>query len=155
MKTDNLIVAVIIILFLCASCEKADKDRGIAYYQNKIGEGYLFGKFENDSIVPISNSKIEIKFYAPPSDLGPTFGDRIYVDYVYTDDDGKYSFRFVKKIDSKKVFKCHVSEVYSPLPEGISMPSNFELGLDIFKKSNKIVLDTIFYYPGVLFPDEL
>ena len=88
-KFSFLVLIFTAVLYL--SCEKDEKGQRITYYKNKTGEGYVFFKFKNDSIAPIENAKIGIEFYR----VGWFSTITNHFDYIYTDNNGKYSFKFL------------------------------------------------------------
>jgi hypothetical protein len=142
MKNVKLILlAIAAILFTTAACEKDENGNRITYYKNKTGEGYVFYKFENDSIAPIANAKTQIESYI--RGWFTTFTS--HFDYVYTDNNGKYSFKFVKKINEKKADGYYILspfEGYKPAHG----TGNIHLDYKLLDNSNKIFIDTIFYY---------
>jgi len=146
MKKNALILFVSILL--CISCEKDDNGQRISYYKNKIGEGYVFIKFKNDSIAPVKNAKIRIEFWAH-SGMSGILSSRIkHSDYFNTDNNGKYSFIFLKRINEKKVGGCYifppapVENYNGPIPNSGSIHFNYSS----LEKSNKVFIDTIFLY---------
>ena len=151
--TKILVVATAAVLFAVASCQKDENGNRITYYNKKTGEGYVFYKFENDSIAPITNAKTQIQSYR----MGMFSTITVHSDCIYTDNNGKYSFKFVKKIKGEKVEEHHISlQSFPNKPDGISSPSiTLKSDSDLLRNSNKIVLDTIFFYPGIRFPSEI
>ncbi len=145
MKNVKLtLLAIAATLFITVACEKDDNGNRITYYKNKTGEGYVFYKFSNDSIAPIANAKTQIESYY----FGMFSTLKNHFDYVYTDNNGKYSFRFVKKINEKKAEGYYIS---SPYITDISTNSghgggNIHLDYNLLDNSNEILIDTIFYY---------
>jgi len=140
------LVATAAILFITA-CKKDENGNRITYYKNKTGEGYVFFKFKNDSIAPVENVKIEIESYT----VGMFSTITRHYDYVYTDNNGKYFFTFVKKINGEKIeaFYLLVNDFpFSIDSIPITMSGNgIKYNNDILNKSNKISFDTIFFYP--------
>ena len=133
-------------ILLCLSCEKDEQGKWISYYKNKIGEGYVFYKFENDSIVPINNLGIEIISYARIRWIMFGIGKHDHTDVVYTNSEGKYSFKFAKKISNQKVIEYEINP-YGPsdAPFGF-IPSHVKVDINMLDKFNKISIDTIFFY---------
>jgi len=152
MKRLTFLLTVVTVL-LCLSCEKDDKGQRITYYKNKTGEGYVFYKFDNDSIVPTNNSRIEITSYLQGSGSGLFYSRSNHTDIVYTNNEGKYSFKFLKTINGKKIVEYQITVRYSP-----DMPTNFYfcnspvIDPDLLRNSNNIVVDTIFYFGQVKYP---
>ena len=141
----TLLVLVLIIFGLTDfGCEKDELGHKITYYKDKTGEGYVFFKFKNDSIAPIKDAKIEIKTYTKGSEL---FGMQ-HFDHINVDDNGKYSFKFVKKIDSEKAIGCFVSVKDFSLMYENHIPSSgsIQLHYSLLDNSNEILIDTIFCY---------
>lgn len=143
MKTLKLIAITSIIMLLCISCEKDENGNRITYYKNKTGEGYVFYKFENDSIAPIESVKIGIESYIV--EMFSTITR--HFDYVNIDNNGKYSFNFVKNINGKKTNGyC----ILSPSPIGYDEPipssGNVHFDHNSLEESNTIFIDTIFIY---------
>ena len=143
-----LLATTAAVLFTAASCEKDENGNRITYYKNKTGEGYVFFKFKNDSIAPIANAKIEIESYAHGMYVNNT-----HFDYVYTDNNGKYSFKFVKKIynygaGSSKVagYEIKVKELPPIDNFPVSYSGDILLNCISLDNSSKIFIDTIFYY---------
>ncbi|MCL2132375.1 MAG: hypothetical protein FWH36_08020 [Lentimicrobiaceae bacterium] len=132
------------ILFTATSCQKDENGNRITYYKNKTGEGYVFYKFKNDSIAPIVNAKTQIESYR----FGMFSTLTNHFDYVYTDNSGKYSFKFVKKINEKKIdgyYICSPYPVDVPINPGHG-GGNTHLEYGLLNNSNKFFIDTIFYY---------
>jgi len=99
-KLKILIVIITTVLFL-NSCNKDENGYRISYYKNKTAVGWLYYKFENDSIAPITNFKM--KSYCSGEDRGWIFPwSREHTDYVYTDNNGKFTCKLVKKINNDK-----------------------------------------------------
>jgi len=96
-----LLATVAFLLLTVASCQKDENGYRITYYKNKKAIGYLFYKFENDSIAPITNFKM--KSYSSSGGIGWLFSGKSHTDYVYSDNNGKYVFKLVKRIDNNKV----------------------------------------------------
>ena len=156
---------VVVGVFVVYGCEKDDQGQRITYYKNKTGEGYVFYKFDNDSITPISNLAIEIISYAEnPWDMFST-GDFRSPNIAYTNNDGKYSFRFVKRIGERKVYKYNISiydiskgnfpnlpYIYTPvriddiLVSIVHTPFDIEINANLLQDSHKIIVDTIFFH---------
>jgi len=147
--TVKIFLLAAAVLLIAASCQKDENGNRITYYKNKTGEGYVFFKFKNDSIAPIENAIIKIESYT----VGMFSTITRHYDYVYTDNNGKYSFKFVKKICSGSFgnYKVAGYEIFSSLPIGYdvsySSGNYIRFKHDLLDNSNKIFNDTIFYYP--------
>jgi len=101
MKRFKILIAIIATILLFNSCEKDENGYRITYYKNKTAIGWLFYKFENDSIAPITNFKM--KSYCSGENRGWIFPwSREHIDYVYTDNNGKFTCKLVKKINNDK-----------------------------------------------------
>ena len=158
MKNSRFIynaVAVLLvgILFVAYGCKKEIDDQGnrITYYKNKTGEGYFFFKYNNDSIGAMKNAKIGIESWASDGWTGIFAGRITHFDYVYTDANGKYSFKFVKKIDGAKAtyFRVFV-EYFDNMPNPYSVSGNYiTLNYSLLDNSNTVFIDTIFYHPDM------
>jgi len=147
MKKIKILITIISTILLFNSCEKDENGNRITYYKNKIGEGYVFYKFKNDSIAPIVNAKVEIQSYAHGM-----FVNANHFDYVYTDYNGKYSFKFVKIIYNYGAgsYKVAGYEISASLPIEYDKPipssGSIHLKHSLLDNSNRIFIDTIFYY---------
>ncbi|MDR3047870.1 MAG: hypothetical protein LBU51_09755 [Bacteroidales bacterium] len=151
MKKVNFLLFLLVAILLFSGCEKDENGNRIQYYSNKTGEGYVFLKFENDSIAPINNITWSIK-----SDGGGAliFGVTHY-DYVNTDINGYYSFKFVKKIDGTKVDCYELTSDIESLPTELKYYgslSNFRaphgndphIYFEDIKDTKKYSFDTLF-----------
>jgi len=153
-KITVLVSLLLGISFVCISCEKDEKGQRITYYKDKTGEGYVFYKFDNDSIVPANNSRVKITSCLQGSGYGLFYSRPNHTDVVYTDNNGKYSFKFLKTINGKKVLEYQINVTYSP-----DMPTRFyhsntpKFDSDLLRNSNKIVIDTIFHFGEVKYPN--
>ena len=175
MKTLKTQIPILLLLlssiFICANCEKDDRGYWVSYYKKKTGEGYVFFKFENDSITPISNLAVEIISYAEnPWDMFST-GPLRSTSIVYTNNNGKYFFKLVKKIDDRKVYKYNISihdisKGYFPnlpnfpnfpndhrpvriddmLVSIVHTPFDIEFNANLLQDSPQIIVDTIFFH---------
>ena len=135
-----LLATAVAVLFSAASCEKDENGNRITYYKKKTGEGYVFYKFKNDSVAPIANAKTQIESYT----VGMFSTITNHFDYVCTDSNGKYSFKFVKTINNSRVDGCGI---ISSSPIGY-FPSSGSIHLksSSLDKSNKIFIDTFYIY---------
>ena len=142
MKNIKILLLALVAILFTISCKKDENGNRITYYNNKTGEGYVFLKFNNDSIAPIKNVKTQIESYT--AEWFSTFTS--HFDYVFTDNTGKYSFKLVKKINEKKVDGYYV---FSPYNDSILPAHTMGIHLDcnLLDNSNKFIIDTIFYYP--------
>ncbi len=147
MKAKNLIL--IVTLFLCCTaCKKDENGNRITYYKNKTGEGHVFFKFKNDSIAPIKDAKIGLEYWTAGS--GGFFSTALkHVGYVQANSDGKYFFYFLKKINGEKVRTCYIFVEDSPYDFSQPIPTSGSVRIryGLLDTSNKIFIDTIFYYP--------
>jgi hypothetical protein len=98
MKALRITLLLIATVLLLSSCKKDENGYYIKYYEDKTGVGYVFYKFESDSIAPIADVKMSIKSYTGGGEL---FNSN-HFDYTYTDNNGKYTCDFVKKINGVK-----------------------------------------------------
>jgi hypothetical protein len=96
-----LFLAAILLASSCDKVEKDDQEQVIEYYKDKIGVGYVFYKHANDSVAPIKNVKMEIE--ASGGGTGWLFPGYHHADYLITDADGKYTFKFIKTIDKEEI----------------------------------------------------
>jgi hypothetical protein len=141
-KHMPILLILLSLSFIYSACQKDENGKWITYYKNKTGEGYVFYKFRNDSIAPIINTQVLIESYT----RGWYYTFTSHFDYAYTDNSGKYSFRFVKTINEKKVEGYYILS----RSEGIHIVHGLGIHLDcnLLKNSNKILLDTLFYDPN-------
>ena len=155
----RLLLLLLSILFTSMSCEKDDQGNKVTYYKNKIGEGYVFfacssntGSFLSpngrikrdliDSIRPASDVKIKIHSYTQGfMDMGILR----HFDYVYTDNNGKYSFKLLKTINGKSVVEHHITI----LNYG-GTPSTVNLSYAIQTKKGYLI-DTLFIISNTLY----
>jgi hypothetical protein len=95
MKTIKLILTASIILLLCVSCEKNQEGNWSTYYKT-VGEGYIWDATNNR---PLEGASITVNSCFSGSDW--------YVPVVketfYTDENGYYRIRFVKRARDGKV----------------------------------------------------
>ena len=151
MKQIKILLVTVATILLFNSCEKIIDENGhrITYYKNKTAVGYLFYKFENDSIAPITNFKMES--YCSGENRGWIFPwGKSHTDYVYTDDNGKYMCKLVKKIDNDKVtyYEIKYGQSFPIVPtyiEGNGEKSGSFFYTDI-KNIETWYLDTTFCY---------
>ena len=151
MKKVNFLLFLLVAILLFSGCEKDENGNRIQYYSNKTGEGYVFLKFENDSIAPINYFECHVNTYSS----GGLFTTYHHLDNVNTDINGYYSFKFVKKINLTKVdryeltygiallpteFECYGSVSNWRAPHGEDSHIYFE---DI-KDTKKYSFDTLF-----------
>ena len=137
-------IATIILLF--TSCERDEQGHRISYYKNKTGEGYVFYKFENDSIAPINNLKVEVRSCFISTHMFIAGGHYSHSGIVYTNNEGKYSCKFGKKVDGEKVVDYEINPDYPPnVPFGF-IPTIVRFNTDILDNSDKISIDTIFFH---------
>jgi hypothetical protein len=83
------------------SCKKEKDENGnyVTYYENKMVTGYVFSA---DSLLPIPNCLMHIEA-AKYFGYGWSGSKEAHADYCYTDETGKFTFKFVKKINTHKV----------------------------------------------------
>jgi len=131
------------------SCQKDDKGQRISY-RNKTGEGYVFRVYYSDTIPflsvrdrieknlidsmkPASGVKVEIKAFTQGfMDTGILY----HSDYVYTNDNGKYSFKLLRSINGKSIAGHHITG------EKCS-PSHISL-YDAIETKKGYLMDTLF-----------
>jgi hypothetical protein len=145
MKQVKILLLLVATVFLFNSCQKDENGYRITYYKDKIVVGWLFYKFENDSIAPIPNIKMES--YCSGEDRGWIFPwSREHTDYVYTDNNGKFTCKLVKKINNDKgnYYKITWGGPLPIVPASIKWKKdNYFFSRDI--KDVKIVnIDTVF-----------
>jgi hypothetical protein len=107
----RIVVFSVFATFLSA-CDKDESGKKIKYYKHVTGEGYVFYKFFDGTIIPFKNAEIRILASTTPDYGGMTsdgFGSR---QEVKTDDNGKYSCRFVKQIGINIIGIRHEPEYY-------------------------------------------
>jgi len=124
LKKYTALLLLLSILFTSMSCEKDDQGQRITYYKNKTGEGYVFYKYYSagidspiDSIKPAANVKIEIECYTQGF---MDAGILSHSDYVYTDNNGKYSFKLLKSINGKSIAHRYITVLTRNGPGPIS-----------------------------------
>jgi len=121
MKKNIILVAIISTLISFSSCVKDENGYRITYYKNKTGEGYVFfvhysdtlpltikDRIEEgliDSVRPAPNVKIKIEAFTRGF---MDTGILCHSDYVYTSDNGKYSFKLLKAINGKSIAGHHI-----------------------------------------------
>jgi hypothetical protein len=101
-KNESLLLFISTIL-LFISCNKEIDENGykITYYKNKTAVGYVFYMFENDSTSPVPNIKMESYCSGGSGWILP--GGNSHIDHVYSDNNGKYVCKLVKRIENDKV----------------------------------------------------
>jgi hypothetical protein len=134
----GLILMVTILLF---SCEKDENGYYIKYYKDRTGTGYIFYKWNNDSIAPIPNLKMEIRAHTQGSDLFP---GKDHFDYVYTDKNGKYEFKVVKTIDREYCVSYVIGWVSLPVQNPAHIGVRGCYYAEFFDKKGIAQVDTIF-----------
>jgi hypothetical protein len=148
--TAAMLCIVLILLFAAGSCEKPP-EKGIKYYNNIKGEGHVFYRYFNDSLVPSANVTVYIEA-SENLDIG--MGETAYShsSHVTTDENGRYTVQFVKSIDGNDMEEYwwkSTAFIYPPVaPEGFYffMESGIRCSKqDILTNTNLIIYDTLFY----------
>jgi len=104
MKTIKILCTVIFATLLLAGCEKDEDGQWIRYYKQPTGEGYVFVKNADGSITPYSNKTDCISLEAGWTKGSGLFGtSRKHTDLYSTDANGKFTCKFVRKIDRHDV----------------------------------------------------
>lgn len=147
MKAKNLIL--IVTLFLCCTACKKNQEGDWATYYKTVGEGYIYDATNN---IPLKGASITVRssfdnfmMYVPKTE--ETF---------YTDENGYYQIRFMKRAKDGKVLKYSFEVGSGPMippppPYWFRMnPSGTfpDIGMypeDIKDKKN-ITFDTIKFY---------
>jgi len=153
MKNSRFIynaVAVLVagILFVAYGCQKDNQGNRITYYKDKTATGYVFYKnydAEIGSLVgpirPASNLEIKISVWIPGS--WTTLYE--HIDYVYTDINGQYQFKLLKKINGKYVQRHNIEVICST---GTTIPSNIDLYSEgTLYRDKEYLIDTVFINP--------
>jgi hypothetical protein len=135
MKTTKTILIALATICMLVSCKKEKDEYGnyVTYYKNKTAIHYVYSV---DSLTPVKNYKMHIQACVSGPELFP--GPE-HIDYCYSDQDGRCSFKFVKKINMQTVDYW-----------GIAIGSDLTPAKYVFSKSevenitDELILDTIF-----------
>jgi hypothetical protein len=100
MKRLIAILSIVVVTILSlTNCEKEKDANGIPvkYYENVIGEGYIYYKYSDENIMP---DKFWVSIQARERQENIVYADTdnyYHVDNYETDNTGKYTFRFLEK----------------------------------------------------------
>ncbi|GHV34404.1 hypothetical protein FACS1894178_1840 [Bacteroidia bacterium] len=99
MKNIKVFMFLFLATLFLMGCKKDENGHYVTYYKNKTVTGYVYS---TDSLYPIPNLLMHIEAYYG---FGTGFlaTKTSHVDYCYTDETGKFTFQFVKKINTQKV----------------------------------------------------
>ena len=97
MKRKIVILSIITVLILfLANCEKDKNGIPVKYYENVTGEGYIFEKSNNGTIMPLKWVGIQAR--EKQGEISDINTDNYYhVDHLEVDNNGKYTCRFLEK----------------------------------------------------------
>jgi len=93
--TVILTIAVVSILLL-ANCEKDINGIPVKYYENVIGEGYVFEKYDDGTIIPYKRVGIQAR-EKQDRIIGEGIDNYYHIDNLEADNNGKYTCRFLEK----------------------------------------------------------
>jgi hypothetical protein len=94
-KLIVILAIVVLLVSLLSSCIK-EKDIPVKYYENVIGEGYIFQKY-NDTIVPFGWVGIQAREKQDKIIYGVDTDNYYHLDHPKVDNNGKYTCRFLEK----------------------------------------------------------
>ena len=97
-RTILLATTVVAVLFTAVACEKDKEDYDAITYYDVVGEGYVFMYDSADNILyPVRSATIEITAILEGSEGVDWIGPPRQREYFYTDTNGKYQIRFIKR----------------------------------------------------------
>jgi hypothetical protein len=150
MKTVKILCTVIFATLLLAGCQK-DED-GIRYYKQPTGEGYVFVKNADGTITPFAN-KENILALEASGNSGSGLFDAFWehTDIYSTDANGKFTCKFVRKIDRHDVqyyriyltLNAVINENVLRMDVNNGWHGYYCVNKD-FSKNEIIIIDTIF-----------
>jgi len=141
-KFISLPLLLLSITLVCATCEKEEDYNAVTYY-DVVGEGYVFMYDSVGNVLyPVYGAKVQMTTIFDCD--GVWIGTPRSFDVFYTDVNGKYQVRFIKRTKLDNVVRYHIHISY--LPEGGSTggEKGFSLSVDEIKNvKNTIVFDTL------------
>ena len=94
---------IIVLILLLANCEKDTNGIPVKYYENVTGEGYVFERYKDGTILPyalrvdfLKGNATIIVCAEEKQDNSDTDNYR-HIDWVEVDKNGKYTCRFLEK----------------------------------------------------------
>lgn len=96
-------ISIVSMLFLASSCEKDTHGIPVKYYENVTGEGYIFHKYADGTIVP--DKYVVMLTREKPREINSEEDADNYFhrDVLTLDDNGKYTCRFFRKSTTKRM----------------------------------------------------
>ena len=98
-KITVILNIVIVLMLLLTSCEKEKDINGIPvkYYENVIGEGYIFAKDYYGTIIPVEWVGIQAREKLEGIVSNEDADNYYHVDHLKVDKNGKYTCLFLEK----------------------------------------------------------